>query len=253
MENWQKQEVISLWIWLGIALALFFFFIIWILIRVYLKKMRVEALKMHKKELNHQQELLQKSVEIQERERKRIAANIHDDLIAQLHQIKLYNSDKGINIRLNESIKTARIISHDLIPPLLQELPFKTLMHDLLLVYSKKYEVDIRTSLEEEETLSPELKLDLYRIAQEVITNIIKHAYAASIKVHYRYSKHFIALKIMDDGVGIKTSAKNGLGMKTIELRSQLINGAFRFRNNQSGGTTFILAINCKTKTEIII
>ena len=248
MENWQKQEVISLWIWVGIALVFFFFFTVWILIRIYLKKMRIEALKMHEKELHHQQELLQKSVEIQERERKRIAANIHDDLIAQLHQIKLYNNDKDINIKLNESIKTARIISHDLIPPLLQELPFKTLIHDLLHVYSKKYTVDIRVNMEEEEALTAKIKLDLYRITQEVITNIVKHAHAASIKVHYRYSKHFIALKIIDDGVGIKTPIKNGLGMKTIELRSQLINGTFRIRNNQTGGATFILAIKHKTK-----
>ncbi|MFT5821739.1 MAG: two-component system NarL family sensor kinase [Crocinitomix sp.] len=245
--NWKDPITPFFWI-LGGTFILFLlvgFIIFYVSKNV--QRMESEVKLQHTVELKHQRELLETSVRIQEKERARIASNIHDDLIAQLHRIKLGNEDDKMNSLLNKSIKTARIISHDLIPPMLKELPFKTLIYDFLEPYLKKYEVNIQLNISEE-NLASELKLHLYRMIQELITNIEKHALATVISVHYRQSNNYIFLRIADNGIGFNEKTAKGLGMKTIALRSQILEAAYRFRNDTTGGTVFIAAIERKNE-----
>ncbi len=243
MEDWQRQSVISLWIWVGILLTLLFVFFIWILIKTYLKKIEKETKERHKIILELQQELLENSIEIQERERKRIAANVHDDLIAQLHRIKLTNSDQSVNQLLNTSIKTARLISHDLIPPLVEQLSLEELVQDFVAPLMNQFNVHIYFYEVSDFLLSTTQKLHLFRIVQEIITNSVKHSKAQQITIIRRQSKNSFCLIISDDGIGYDSTTKQGLGLANIESRNQILNGTFRLRKTPKAGTTFLFIL----------
>ncbi|MGH1336987.1 MAG: sensor histidine kinase [Aureispira sp.] len=190
--------------------------------------------------VNHQKELLKNSIETQEKERKRIAENLHDDLISQLYRIKLMNDDAAINELVKKGITTTRTISHLLSPPLLEQTSFKELIIDFMVPYEKEYKVNFVINSEERIDNITD-KLNFFRIFQEVITNCNKHAKANAIEIVWRIAEKRCCLIIRDNGIGLNAGQKKGLGFKNIESRTQLLNGSYKFKDNQPKGTTFIL------------
>lgn len=238
-----KQEILTIFLLLGVGTFLLIFLIslLFLFIRVHLKRMKTEAEQRHELELNHQKELSTATVEIQERERARIAGELHDNLIAQLYRIKLSNEDSNINAMLKESIRKARILSHDLSPPMLEQVPIQTIMLDYLQPFQKKYQIHSNLNRIGNKTIHKNIKLQLFRIFQEVLTNIDKHANASEIEVYYRFDNHYLCLMIKDNGVGFKTTERTGLGLKNIALRTQILNSTYKIKQNHPNGTTFIL------------
>jgi len=191
----------------------------------------------------YQKQLLTNSVEVQEKERSRIAADLHDDLIGQLHRIKLMNSNSELNKLLGNSISTARRISHDLTPPLLDEIELPELMEDFVLPFKSKLAINFESRQLAAVPLDVPTKLNLFRIVQELVINTIKHAKANQLNVQYRTSQQQVILYLKDDGVGISTKAANGIGVKNIELRAQALNARFRLKAGKRKGTNFILIL----------
>jgi signal transduction histidine kinase len=114
MENLEKSIIPLQWILGNLILFLGLLVFIVLLSRKYIQRIKKES----KIKLAHQKMLLENSIEIQERERNRIASEIHDNLIAQLYQVKLINQEKQLSGYIANSIQTARNISHELSPPL---------------------------------------------------------------------------------------------------------------------------------------
>lgn len=198
--------------------------------------------------INYQKELLVNSIEIQETERARIAADLHDDLIAQLQRINFMNDNAGLQPLLKTAITRARGISHDLTPPLLNELYLRELIQDFLHPFEKKYTIDFNFSGEQEQKLDKIKKLHIFRIFQEVMTNIIKHAQANSIEITLQLTNELLSLLIKDDGIGFDTQKlKKGLGSKNLELRTQLLKGDYHITSVPNQGTTFTLTIKKPT------
>jgi len=238
-----KQEVLTIFLLLGVGtfLLIFLLSLLFLFIRVHLKRMKTEAQQRHVLELNHQKELSTATVEIQERERARIAGELHDNLIAQLYRIKLSNEDSNINAMLKDSIQKARALSHDLSPPMLEQVPIQTIMLDYLEPFQKKYQIHTNLNRIGNKIIHKNIKLQLFRIFQEALTNIDKHANASQIEVYYRFDKHYLCLMVKDNGVGFKTSDRTGLGLKNISLRTQILESTYKLKQNHPNGTTFIL------------
>ena len=203
-----------------------------------------------KAKLEYQQSLLDTTIKTQEKERKRIAADLHDDLIGKLTVIKLHqevsNSKDTASINLiNECIKTARRISHDLSPPLLEYTPLPDLIYEIFEPWKTKLSInpffDIRQN---EDSHSSEFKIQLIRIIQEVITNIDKHAKASEINVHFRQSNQSTILTIKDNGIGYNSAnQKKGLGLKNIQIRAEWLKGSFAVESQLGKGTIIIAVI----------
>ena len=247
MEEWKNPETIVLWIIIiaGFLTVLLIFIII--LLRISIKRIVKTKLAEAKAKLEHQQSLLDTTIKTQEKERKRIAADLHDDLIGKLTVIKLQqevsNTPNTESIQLiNESIKTARRISHDLSPPLLEFTLLPDLIKDILDPWKTKFNIisffDIR---KEDDSYSSEFKIQFIRILQEVIINIDKHAKASEISVHFRQSNKSTIFIIKDNGIGFNDdNQKKGLGLKNIETRVLHLKGNYRMQSQINNGTSSI-------------
>lgn len=244
MENWKDPSTPLTW--LMIALGLFILimgFFLW-LTRLYIQRIKREA--QVKKDLmeRHQRNLLENTVESEEKEKKRIATKLHDDILGQLHHIKLLNEDEAINTLLSTSINHIRDISHELTPPFIEMNSMDTIIRNLLQPLSKSYQISFFFTEYDDLEIQPSIKLQIYRILQELIVNMIKHANASELDVQWRIGSNYCALTVKDNGIGIKPGESQGLGLKSIESRAALLNARCRFKSNS--GTQFIILIPLK-------
>ena len=212
-KNWQKPETFAFWLALVIIVSMVLVITIIVIVQVYFRRILAEQRKIAQLELDHQEKLIADSIKIQERERKRIAADLHDHLISKLNIIRLsLYSLKGqpppaIFDSLTESIDLGRKISHDLSPPLLENSSIDELFSEFLHPIRDNYDISFQLLFQDELELKPAIKLQMVRIFQEVINNILKHASAKKIKVYLRQSEKLLILKVEDDGKGFDPEA----------------------------------------------
>ena len=248
MEKWQDPQVIALWIAIIVVLVFtILFFVIWILYTGY-KRMTEANLREAQTALEHQKTLLETNLQAQERERERIAADLHDSLIGKLSVIRL-KSQMGVALTdidelLGESIAEARRISHDLTPPLIAFSDVQDLIEQVVSPWQQKlnitYYKDVRTAA----APTPEVKIQVIRITQELITNIVKHAFATAVTVHLRYTDKNLILLVKDNGRGFKAGQlKKGLGLNSLELRMQYLNAHYKITPAQGKGTKVLMVV----------
>jgi signal transduction histidine kinase len=244
MQNWKDPSTPIKWIVGALIMVGVLISFIFILTRAYISKMRAELIKKTARQIQHKEELITTSITIQEKERIRIAADIHDELIAQLYRLKLTNENQIMDTYISDSIITARKISHDLYPPLLEESNLSDLFEIFLSPLYKSIHIDFYHVHKQHITLPKETKIHIYRIFQEIITNIIKHSQSTTIAIYVRASLQSFSLLIKDEGTGIPKHIKNGLGLKNIDLRAQQIKATYKFSSNRPKGTKFLLKYN---------
>ena len=240
MEKWQDPEIIALWIAIAIALVFTILLFVIKIMHAGYKRMTEANLKKAQTQLEHQKMLLETSLHAQERERGRIAADLHDGLIGRLTLIRMKNQigagQPELDALLADSITDARRISHDLTPPLLEFLSIQELVEQVVTPWDKKFEIDFYTDVRFDTTLTAEFKIQLLRVVQELVTNIVKHAHATTIKVHLRHTQKKLILQVVDNGKGFDASQqKKGLGMQSLELRMQYFNAAYRIKPGAKG------------------
>lgn len=241
MENWKDPATPFVWLIAGFLIVTTLLVFIAVFINQYIKNLKQREQEKYELAAAYQRELLETSMEVQERERARIAANLHDDLIAQLYGLKLKNSDTELSGMLTQSIQTARSISHDLCPPMMEHLSMPELVTDIAENYQDHYHIDLRLREEKGVTLDTAKKLQLYRILQEVLTNMHKHAEASQALIFYRLSHKYLSLLVQDNGKGFDLEGGTGMGMKNIALRAAFLKAQYRFTQNGTSGTSFIL------------
>jgi signal transduction histidine kinase len=188
----------------------------------------------------HSQELLRSSIAVQEAERKRIAQDLHDEIGGLLTtsriyfdqlkpghtEIQLQQVSGKMNLLFDEMMINIRRISHDLRPIVLENLGLIEAIESL---HEKLSENGVEFSFRHQLTfhLAKEVELNLYRIIQELIGNTIKHARSRQISITLKSTEDGLYFTYSDDGIGFDPDkASNGLGMKSIASRLNLLHGS---------------------------
>lgn len=200
-------------------------------------------------------------LETQERDRNRIARDLHDSSVQSLTSLvhktelcmRLMDIDT-IRVRLElqtmiETIKTIingmREIIYDLRPMSLNNLGLSSTVESYCLQMQKNYDILVNYSVDghESEILSI-MKVTLYRILQEACSNIVKHAKASKIDVNLTYEEKCVILKIQDNGIGFDTEKVllpsreeklHGFGLTMMNERVTLLGGSLSIDSNQNG------------------
>lgn len=201
---------------------------------------------------------------VQENERKKIALELHDGVSQHLSAIKMNiescvksldekslseESNKlKISIhRIKESIDEVRNISMDLRPSILDDLGLLMTIEWFCRQYNSVYtniEIRIRKKIHERD-IPDMLKVIIYRIVQEALNNIAKHAKATTTSIEIRKLQGGIKLHIQDNGKGFNMdtylrgqSGRSGLGIGSMRERTEAMGGSFVLKSNPGKGTT---------------
>jgi len=204
------------------------------------------------------------AITAQENERTFLGEELHDNINPILATAKLY-LDSAITdgpnslARLKESkafITTAmteiRTLSRSLIPPSLGDITLKEAISDMINNLRGITDIKFITNWEhlDECLLNDKLKLNIFRIIQEQLNNILKHARANNVLVELNQKDLMLVLIIKDNGVGFDVSQKrNGVGLQNIFSRTELLNGNILINTTPGMGCELILKFKCQYET----
>lgn len=240
METWQDPKHFAI----GLAIVILVFLILTVFVivisRLYTKRLLKEEAIKNQMRMAYQKSLTDALIDMQENERARIAADLHDDLVGKLRAVHLMittgKTVKGKNPPdvLAQSIELTRQISHDLMPPMLKHANFSDLIEEAAFPLHKKHQLTIFDSgCEVLDVADNQIKLQCFRIIKEVINNIDKHAEAKVVTILLRCTAQYIAISINDDGKGLPEDfSQTGLGIKNIEIRAQRLSAAYKYQNH---------------------
>ena len=221
---------------------------------VYQRKMFAKQRELVLKDLETQKKLVKAEIQVKEREQKRVAQELHDEIGASLTAIRflfeqLQDSEK-VKLELKNSLKDVtqkvRRISNDLLPSVLEEFGLLEAIRDFAQRFDQNQHVKVLFQYQNYSitTLKKDIELSLYRLVQELTNNIMKHAEATEIKIILSNNSNAITISIIDNGNGIIPTMNNSaktLGLKNIESRLQYINGSLKREPNTPKGTIVTL------------
>lgn len=233
---------------------------IFVVVMVVLQQKQVVQykLKLKDKDLQIQKERLVAVLQGQETERKRIAEDLHDEVGAQLSVLKLnlnhlqQLAGNGEKERIKETkeftdtiIQQLRFISQSLHPTTLENLGLSHALDSFCSLMNKNKQIAI--SFKTDATTYPvdrEKALNVYRVVQELMNNVLKHAEAQHVFITYQSTPSLLTIRVEDDGNGKlvdkyeESRKKTGhLGLKNIESRLNIIGGNITFVKNSPAGT----------------
>ena len=222
-------------IFITFSLILFFGFVF-----LYRNRMQLKNKKILQEKFS--QELLVS----QEEERKRISKDLHDGLGQQLLLIKnkvVKNNDNEAKNLVETAIEEVRGISRDLHPFQLQELGITKAIEMTLSQIDENTTLFISSEIDNIDNIfDKRQEINIFRIVQESLSNIIKHANAEASKVTLKRNLHSIILEIKDNGIGFDFSEKyqniKSMGLKTLLERTKFLNGQMKVTSKKNQGTT---------------
>lgn len=195
------------------------------------------------------------TIAAQDQERGELGQEMHDNINQVLTTVKLYNEialqDEKTNgplllksiQQLTYCIETIRCISRKLSMPLFDHINLRELIDDLInsISATKKVKASFFCSELPEKFMDKQLKVTIYRIVQEQMTNIIKYADAASAEIHLRANFKQITLKIIDNGKGFDIhKVRTGIGIAGMINRAEAIGGTLMVKSNIGKGCMLI-------------
>lgn len=197
---------------------------------------------------------LESLMEGEEKERLRIAQELHDGINVDLSSIKykltslLEQNNKVINeavAMIDKSCEQVRAISHDLVPPSLKNFSLADAIRDFCTTKNNIHQPSIGFDvIGEPLVLSKNAEVNIFRIVQELINNSIKHAEASEINVQLSYANDTMQLTIEDDGKGFdRSKVSSGIGLQNIESRIEYLNGKLDFTSDDKG-TSYVIDID---------
>jgi len=198
-----------------------------------------------------QQELLLAEITFSEKERKRIASDLHDDLGISLSSAQLLNSQKGHQLQVSKAIdkciENLRTVTQNLHPTLLEQFGLEPTLLELMestkisVAFSLSFRIDVPRHIELQN------QVHVFRIVSEILANIIKHSKAKNVFFAIEMqSENNDSLKIYskDDGVGFDMNRKSrGLGLKNIESRVEIMKGDLKINSVKNIGSEIMILI----------
>ena len=216
------------------------------------------------------EDLAGRLITAQEEERARIARDLHDDISQQLAAISIAISGyrrlpelqgggellealtalQGQTIALSEDI---RLLSHDLHPGALERADLMDALRSHCCEFAQQWSIAVSVKADDDLTISDmTTALCLYRVVQEALRNIAKHADARHVDVTVRRVEDEVQIAVADDGKGFdlaKARAQDGLGLRSIEERVRLVGGRLSIETAPHEGTTITVWVNLPVST----
>jgi len=190
-----------------------------------------------------QEAALQTMMATQETERKRIAQDLHDSVGSILSIAKHKAAGKAdLAALIDQSCDELRRISYNLMPAILLKDGLITAVKSLLSQIKRTY--GIHTEYYEHidnYQLDTDTEFTIYRIIQELTQNVIKHAEASQLILHFTLATGKVTIMVEDDGKGFHTNHQNGMGLQNIKTRVSHLKGDFSIDTTPGFGTTVIV------------
>lgn len=211
------------------------------------------------------QALPQRIIQAQEEERARISSDIHDDLGQALATLKMkiqaarqrwLEMDPSVSTScdhilndLNDIIEKTRSLASGLRPTTLEVLGVKAALQALVDEFriEEGLQINFSCPLMHCYGFKGEV-INLYRIVQEALTNIVRHSEASEVDIIFKVTDDRLNMRIEDNGKGFKQTGKMqacalGLGLSTMKERTQLLSGTMQIKSSPQKGTVIILDI----------
>jgi len=229
------------------------------------------------KELSHQRNLysyLQEITKAQEEERKRIARELHDETAQSLYALNRQvdnfvraNLDlpshntaflNNLGIQIRDILQSLRRFSQDLRPPMLEDLGLLATLRWLSSEMKEHHKLEVQINvIGIEKRLPPDVEFTLFRIVQEALRNVEKHAQATQADVTVEFAADRIAVAVHDNGKGFRLSADSGdlvrkgkLGLAGMAERANLIDGEIKITAAPGQGTTVTVEVPLQSPYE---
>jgi signal transduction histidine kinase/tetratricopeptide (TPR) repeat protein len=197
--------------------------------------------------MNFTKQLLEKT----EDERRRIASDLHDSISHELLTLKsVFHQDIGlVNKKIDSIINDVRTISRNLHPVMFDKIGLLPNIEQMVERLQAQYHILITTELVYNNTLSSAEELQIYRIIQEALTNIVKYADAEAAKISIIQTQNTIEIEIKDNGKGFNVTetlnSGHAFGLHNIIERSRAIGGETLIKSDLKGT---IIKINIPKK-----
>ncbi len=220
-----------------------------------------KVLEATKRENKAQSEFASKLIESQEQERKRIAGELHDSigqdlLIAKnlllINKEKAFTAEDEIPKMLSKTIREISEISHNLRPSELDELGLTMAVESMVDRIQEASNIKFKLNIEDiDYTATGDNGINLFRIIQEALNNIVKHSKAAEVVITSKLEKGFLILQINDNGVGFDEANysrdnRPHFGLSEIKERVKYLKGQLHIFSNEDKGTTLKISIPIK-------
>ncbi|MEJ7740987.1 MAG: ATP-binding protein [Chitinophagaceae bacterium] len=211
---------------------------------------------LQKMEEEQQNILLNASIRLQEEERQRLAADLHDDAGPLLATARLYLNENLVQLDkptqlqhiinaksiIDDTIQLIRNISHSLMPPTLKNFGLESALNDLFQKISGSGQMKASCRFHDyRERLLLEQEQIIFRVLQELVNNILKHSNSSFIHVTQNTNSEKFFIRIHHDGSGLTqrdfenlTKSSGGLGLKNIQSRLKVLLGNITFEKDMS-------------------
>ena len=207
-----------------------------------------------------QTETLKRLVTIQDHERKRIAADLHDNIGPLLAALKInfgrivHTKDpallNGVVVKtegiIDDSIAEIRNVAHNLMPKGLSSNGLISTLKEYLASIQQLYNKEIDFKHGVQSILSTELQTNLYRIICELVLNAARHSKASLISLEIKANRESVGLNIEDNGQGFQQAGghkRNSLGLQSAESRVSYLKGEFLLKSQKNKGTKIKIQI----------
>ncbi|MHB2018572.1 MAG: sensor histidine kinase [Candidatus Xenobia bacterium] len=216
--------------------------------------------------------LVQRAIQVQEEERKRIAADIHDGVTQRLISIwyRVLTTEKLMNRAetlaeaqaemqvikgaLDTTLKEARAAIYNLRPATLDDLGLVASLHTLVQEFRQDTGIPAQIQVEGDSTrrLPSHLEVGVYRVAQEALSNVKKHAHAKETNVLLQLREGRVRLIVQDDGIGFRQGRRRNksFGLEGMQERAHILGGDLEIKSHPGTGTVIVLTLNLPKPVE---
>jgi two-component system sensor histidine kinase UhpB len=190
----------------------------------------------------------QRALHAQEAERRRIASGLHDEVGQVLTGVLLRLEDDETKEAVRQALEEVRRIARELRPEMLEQLGLVSALTELSRKFAESSGIPVeRRFATELPRLSDDSELAVYRVAQESLTNIARHADASRVEIELQPGPESVVLRVIDDGRGIPASNPFGLnghgGLRGMRERAMLVGGVLAVKQGRTGGVEVRLEV----------
>jgi signal transduction histidine kinase len=202
---------------------------------------------------------LQRVVTAQEAERRRLALELHDEtgqaltsILLGLRSVEEAGSEEAMRRAVGEvralvrsTLQDVRQLAVDLRPSALDDFGLVPALERLIASFTEQTSIAVDFQAMLPERLPSEIETALYRIVQESLTNVVKHARAGRVSIVIRRKENAVSVVLEDDGVGFDptTAREDGLGLVGMRERLALLGGRLDIESRPGAGTTFVAEV----------